>query len=260
MKPWALITGASSGIGKAVALELAGCGYNLFLAAIDDQPLHDVGAECRRAHHVETILRVCDLADAQAVDSLVQQMAAAAVDFEILVNNAGFAVGGKFAETDLVRELSLLNLQLTATVKLTKAVLPGLIARQRGRILNVASVYAFAPVPFQAVYSACKAFLLWFSESLAEELTGTGVTVTALCPGTTRTEFRARAGIPEKNPNAGISPEALARIAVRQTLRGKRLVVPGLANRLFVFVTRRLPVSFVPRLTRRINAVRGVSN
>lgn len=258
-REWALITGASSGIGKAVAFECAGKGYNLFLTSLDEQPLQQVAAECHQQFNVETRVYVTDLSRLESIDSLIATLFAPPIEVGLLVNNAGFGVGGEFLETHLARELNLLNLQLVAMLKLTKAVLPQMVARKKGRILNVASVYSFAPVPFQAVYSACKAFLVWFSESLREELRGTGVTVTALCPGTVRTEFRARAGIAHRNKTAGASPEVVARLAVRQTLKGKHLVVPGFANRLFVFVTRRLPVSVVPRLVRFINSARGIN-
>jgi len=256
---WVLITGASSGIGRAVAFEFAGRGYNLFLTSQDEQPLQQVAADCHRQYNIETQAYVADLSRLESVDGLIRALFALPIEIEFLVNNAGFGVGGEFLKTELAQELNLLNVQLAAMLKLTKAVLPQMRARKKGRILNVASVYSFAPVPFQAVYSACKAFLLTFSESLREELKGTGVTVTTLCPGTTRTEFRARAGIAHRNQAAGASPEAVAKIAVRQTLTGKHLVVPGFANRVFVFCTRRLPVSVVPRLVRFINSARGVN-
>ncbi len=259
MRSWALITGASSGIGRALALELASRGYNLFLTGRDGPSLQQVAAECGQKHHVETAIHVADLADPTAMDGLISALAAGPEDLEFLVNNAGFGVRGEFEKTDLAQELNLLNVHLAATLKLTKALLPKMIERKRGRILNVASVYSFAPVPFQAVYAASKAFLFSFSQSLREELRGSGVSVTALCPGVTRTEFRARAGIEEKNKDAGKSPEAVARIAVEQTLKGKALAVPGLSSRLFVFLARRLPISMVPRVVRLVNRVRGVN-
>ncbi len=259
MQKWALITGASSGIGRALALECAGQGYNVFLTSRDEQALQQVAADCRRQYNVETRVYAADLSRPESVDGLIRVLSAPPIEIEFLANNAGFGVGGEFLKTDLARELDLLNVQLAATLKLTKAVLPQMRARKNGRILNVASVYSFAPVPFQAVYSACKAFLLAFSESLREELKGTGVTVTTLCPGTTRTEFRARAGIAHRNDAAGATPGAVAKIAVRQTLRGKHLVLPGFANRVFVFFARRLPISVVPGVVRFINSARGVN-
>ena len=259
-KSWALITGASSGIGKALALEFAAKGYSLFLIARNEQALGQVAADCSRHSGIETKTYLVDLADASALDGLLRTLSAISLEFEILVNNAGFGLHGGFFETDIDKETQLLNVQLAATLKLTKALLPGMMARKSGRILNVASVYSFSPVPYQSVYSACKAFMLSFSESLGEELKGTGVTVTTLCPGTTKTEFRARAGISHKDGDAGVPAESVAKLAVRGTLRGKHLIVPGFTNRFFVFMARHLPVSLVPRLLRSINKARGVND
>lgn len=259
-KTWALITGASSGIGKALAFEFAAKGYNLFLIARNEQALGQVATDGGRQFGVETKTYSVDLADTLALEGLIHALSATPFEFEILVNNAGFGLHGEFFETDIDKELQLVKVQLAAMLRLTKALLPGMIARKKGRILNVASVYSFAPVPFQSVYSACKAFMLSFSESLGEELKGTGVTVTTLCPGTTKTEFRARAGISHKDEDAGVPAESVARIAVRQTLKGKHLVVPGFTNRFFVFMARHLPVSLVPRLLRSINKSRGVND
>lgn len=258
-KKCVLITGASSGIGRSLAFEFAAHGYNLFLIARDAESLRQVGAECTQKFGIETKTHPADLSDSKAVDGLLQAISASPVEIEILVNNAGFGVVGGFAQTDIGTELQMLDVQLSAMLKLTKSLLAPMVARKSGRILNVASVYSFAPVPFQAVYSACKAFMLSFSESLGEELKGSGVTVTVVCPGTTQTDFRVRAGIEEKDRPRGATAESVARIAVRQTLKGKHLIVPGFANRLFVFCSRRLPVSLVPRLVRYINNKRGVN-
>src|SRR4029079_19309678 len=123
--------------------------------------------------------------------------------YEILVNNAGFGIHGDFESSDIDRNLELVQVQLASMLRLTRSVLPGMIARRSGRILNVASVYSFSPVPFQSVYGACKAFLLSFSSALQNEIYGTGVTVTAFCPGITQTEFRSRAGIKQKHEGSG---------------------------------------------------------
>lgn len=256
---WAVITGASSGIGKALALEFAAKGYNLFLTARNEQALRAVAADCGRQFQVETEIHLADLSDPKAVDDLIGALSSKPVEIEILVNNAGFGVRGDFSQTDLQPELNMLNVQLAAALKLTKALLPGMLARKTGRILNVASVYSFAPVPFQAVYSACKAFLLSFSAALREELKGSGVTVTTLCPGTTQSEFRSRAGIRERDKTVGATAQAVARIAARQTLKGKSLVVPGLSNRLFVHLSRHLPFNVVAHVVRLINNARGVN-
>lgn len=257
---WALITGASSGIGKALAHAFAARDYNLLLVARNDLSLRQVTADCGAQFQVATEAYPADLSDLRAVDALIGRLSAAGRRFEILVNNAGFGVQGEFRSTTLERELELLNLQLATMLKLTKALLPGMVSRGSGRILNVASLYSFAPVPYQSVYAASKAFLMSFSVALAEELRGTGVTVTALCPGVTQTEFRARAGIGERSRGAGATAASVAETAARRTLKGDLLVVPGaVVNRFFVFMSRHLPVAVVPRLMRLINKRRGVN-
>ena len=150
-----------------------------------------------------------------------------------------------------------MNVQLTAALKLTKAVLPAMAGRRSGRILNVASVYSFAPVPYQSIYAACKAFLLSFSSSLQSELKGTGVSVTVFCPGVTQTKFRSRAGIREKRKNSGMTAAAAARIAYVETLRGRHIVVPGFINRAFVLFAKLVPAATMTSLVRFINRRRG---
>ena len=257
MGRWAIITGASSGIGKALAFEFAAGGFNLFLTARNGSALTEVASECRKKHGVETEIVAADLSCADAVDKLLEAISRSSREYEVLVNNAGFGIHGEFATGDIDQNIQLLNVQLTAALRLTKSVLPGMIARRSGRILNVASVYSYSPVPFQSVYAACKAFLLSFSSALQNEIKETGVTVTVFCPGITQTEFRTRAGIGQKSEHSGMTAEATARIAYRETLRGKHIVVPGLTNRLYVFVTHLLPVQMVPNIIRFINRQRG---
>lgn len=256
---WALITGASSGIGKALAFEFAAGGFNVFLTGRDKARLDDVATECSGKHRVETEVVSADLSSREAVDALVAGLNDKPRRFEVLVNNAGFGVHGAFATADIEENIRLLEVQLSAALRLTRAVLPGMLSRGSGKILNVASVYSFSPVPFQSVYAASKAFLLSFSQSLESELKGTGVTVTVFCPGITQTEFRARAGIAEKRRDSGMTATDAAHVAFSATLSGKRIVVPGLVNRLFALVTRLLPPGAVPGLVRFINRRRGQS-
>jgi short-subunit dehydrogenase len=257
MERWAIITGASSGIGKALAFEFAAGGFHLLLTARDEAALGEVAAQCRAKHGVETEIVVADLSCAESLQNLIHHVVSKTRPYEVLVNNAGFGVHGDFATTDIDRNINLLNVQLTATLRLTRAILPAMIGRRAGRILNVASVYSFSPVPFQAVYAACKAFLLSFSTALQNEVQGTGITVTVFCPGITRTQFRSRAGIKQKDKESGMTAEAAAKIAYAETLRGKHIVTPGLVNRLFVLTARILPIQVVPRMIRYINVQRG---
>jgi uncharacterized protein len=254
---WAIITGASSGIGKALALEFAAGGFSLLLMARNGRALAMVADECRGKFNVQTQVVIADLAGPESTDPVLRALHAEPRRYEVLVNNAGFGVHGEFSKTEVGTEIDLLNVQLAAALKLTKAVLPGMIERRSGRILNVGSVYCYAPVPFQSVYSACKAFLLSFSAALRNELRATGVTVTVFCPGITQTEFRMRAGIAEKNKDSGMTAEEAARIAYRETMRGKPVVIPGLVNRIFVVLAKVLPNSSFTNIIRYINRKRG---
>ncbi len=253
---WAVITGASSGIGRALALEFAAGGFNVVLTGRDRNALDGVAAECARLKAATHVV-AADLSEPGGVDPLVGALAAARRRYEVLVNNAGFGIHGDFASSPIDDNLGLVNLQVHAALRLTRTLLPGMIRRGSGRILNVASVYSFAPVPLQSVYAASKAFLLSFSQSLGNELAGTGVTVTCFCPGVTRTAFRSRAGIAEKRPDAGMSAETAARIACTATLRGRPIVVPGVVNRVFVLAARMLPPGLTAPLVRFINRRRG---
>jgi short-subunit dehydrogenase len=257
---WAVVTGASSGIGKALAFELATNHFNIVLIGRNQEALAQVAAECTRKGAVETEIAVTDLSNLELIDALSTRLAADNRPYEVLVNNAGFGIHGDFASTDIETNVDLVNVQLAAALKLTRALLPGMISRHSGRILNVASVYSFAPVPLQSVYAACKAFLLSFSSALQNELKKTGVTVTVFCPGTTQTEFRSRAGIGQKRADSGMPAEEAARIAYAETMRGKHIAVPGLINRIFVYVTQLLPDRFVPSVVRFINRKRGQTN
>jgi len=257
---WAVITGASSGIGKALAFEFAAGGFNVLLAARNEAALNDVATQCRTMYGVETEVIASDLSCAESVDQLIARLSGNPRSYEVLVNNAGFGIHGEFAATDIEQNIQLVNVQLTAALRLTRVVLPGMIARRSGHILNVASVYSYSPVPFQSVYAACKSFLLSFSSALQNEVKETGVTVTVFCPGVTQTEFRSRAGIGEKREDSGMTAEATARIAYRETLRGTHIVIPGFSNRLFAVASRILPAEIMSGLIRFINRQRGQSH
>jgi len=255
---WALITGASSGIGKALSYAFAARDYNLILAARNATALRQVADDCSSRFKVETEVYAADLSDSGAVDGLIQGLRDAGRTVEILVNNAGFGVHGEFHQTPIDREISLVNLQVECTLRLTKALLPEMLSRKSGRILNVASLYSFAPIPYQSVYAASKAFMMSFTLALSEELKGTGVTLTLLCPGITQTEFRSRAGISDMKRAAGVTAEWVAEIAARETLNASWLVVPGFFNKLFIFLARRLPLRLVLWCVLLINRTRGV--
>jgi uncharacterized protein len=259
-RKWVIITGASSGIGRALAFQFAAGGFNLFLTARNEAALTAVAAQCSSKHRIETEVVAADLSRMDSANNVIAALTSTPRPYEVLVNNAGFGIHGDFASSDIDRNLELVQVQVSSMLRLTRTVLPGMIARRSGRILNVASVYSFSPVPFQSVYGACKAFLLSFSSSLKNELQGTGVTVTVYCPGVTQTEFRERAGIGQRRQGAGMTAEEAAQIAYIETLRGKHIVVPGFLNRLYVFAAQHLPPSTVPSIVRFINRQRGQSH
>lgn len=257
-KRWALITGASSGIGRALALRFASAGYNVLGVARDKERLGALGAQCRQRHGVEARALPLDLSLAGAGDQLSEYLSRSGIEVGALVNNAGFGVHGFFPETGLAQELDLVRLSISNVVELTKAVLPGMIARQTGGILNVGSVYCFAPVPHQAVYAATKAFLLSFSQALSYELKGTGVNVTLLAPGITRTEFRRRAGIEQSGRLKGADPAAVAEAGYKAFAAGRFLVVPGGTNRAFALLAGHAPMSWKASLVAAVNRSRGL--
>jgi short-subunit dehydrogenase len=257
-RKWAIITGASSGLGRALAREFAAGNFNVLLTGRNEIALAKVAAECADEFGAQTKVLAADLGRPEAVDALIEAIAAFPMDYEVLVNNAGFGVHGDFARSDIDKELELVQVQLAAALKLTKAVLPAMVARRRGRILNVGSVYSYAPVPFQSVYAACKAFLASFSASLRNELADSGVTVTLFCPGITQTEFRARAGIAEKSKAAGMTAQAAARIGFQAAMQGKSIAISGAENKLFVLAAKLLPSTVFAGIIRFINRRRGL--
>ncbi len=252
-----MITGATSGIGKALAHCFAKDGHDIVLVARDETALTAVAAEIGARHGVGTFRIKGDLSQAETPRAITAELKRQGLHVDYLVNNAGFGVHGPFIDTDLTSELAMVNLQIGALLALTKDLVPGMVARRRGGVLNVASVYTFSPVAFQSVYGACKAFIYSFSEALASETRGSGLKISTLCPGSTATEFRKRAGVLEKRqPSA--TAEWVAAQGYAALMRGSRLSVPGLRNKIFVFFGRHLPAGGITTVLRVINKFRGV--
>jgi hypothetical protein len=249
----ALITGASSGIGRELARLCAAAGYGVTVVARSSAPLEAFAAELARAYDVPAHPIAADLSDPDAPNRLYQ---AAGNNVEILINNAGFGLQGAFAETEWKAEREMIEVNITAVVRLTKLYLPGMIARRSGRILNVASTAAFVPGPYMAVYYATKAFLLSFSEAVATEVRGTGVTVTALCPGPTRTGFFQTAGATETNLFKGPTMDAaeVARVGYEAMMAGKLEAIAGKRNLWTIRAARLFPRGMLANLTRRLNS------
>lgn len=231
---WAVITGASSGFGAIFADLLAKRGLSLLLAGRDEVRLNAVAQRVRQSTPgIDVELVVGDLGTASGVDALAARLEGRAV--EVLVNNAGFGTYGRFSELDAGRERELVAVNVDALVRLTHAVLPGMLARGRGGILNVASTIAFQPGTYQATYGASKAFVLSLSQALWAETRGSGVTVTALCPGPTRTGFVDALGSDVSHTaiyRRLAAPEPVVAAGLRALDRGRAVAVPGWRNRI----------------------------
>jgi short-subunit dehydrogenase len=248
----ALITGASSGIGRALAAEFARHGFDLVLVARSEGRLRAVADDLRQRFGVNSLVLPHDLAQPEAPATIHGEVAAQGIGVDVLVNNAGMQVFGPVQDTDIGAQLRLIQVNLVALAHLTLLFIPDMRSRGGGRILNVASTAAFSPAPFNAAYCASKAFVLYFSEAIACDLEGTGITVTCLCPGPTRTEFAQRAGIENVRifHLGALSAERVARVGYRALMRGRTTVVPGLLNRVLVFATRLTPRRLATRAGR----------
>ncbi|MEA2427603.1 MAG: uncharacterized protein QOF37_1231 [Thermoleophilaceae bacterium] len=246
----ALVTGASSGIGEAFARQLSERGYRLALVARNEDKLRKLAEELGSDAQVLP----CDLADAAARDQLVAEIERRGLDVEVLVNNAGFGVYDDFAESDRQRELEQARVNVEAVVDLTHRFLPAMVGRGRGTVINTASTAAFQPVPGNAGYAAAKAYVLALSEALHEETRKSGVTVTALCPGPVHSGFQEASGAQEFAKTLPKpmwrDPDTVARAALKGAGRGKRLVVPGMPNRISGAMARFSPRPVLLRMLR----------
>lgn len=254
-KKTALITGASSGIGLDFARLFAEGGYDVVLVARTESKLKALADELSLKHGVRALAVAADLADPAAPGRLMERLKAEGVQVDVLVNNAGYAGYGVFAETDARMELDMIQLNIGALTALTKAVLPGMLARKNGRILNVASTAAFQPGPLMAVYYATKAYVLSFSEALANETQGTGVTITCLCPGPTKTGFQERAKMEESKLVKGkeiMDSLRVARAGYEGLHQGRAVVIPGFMNKMLVQSVRFLPRRTVTNIVRKV--------
>jgi short-subunit dehydrogenase len=250
-----LLTGASSGIGREFARLFAADGHDLVLVARRRAALEQLAGELVDRHGINCVVIARDLAHAGEGATIYAEVEARDLEISILVNNAGFGDYGPFAEADLQRQLAMLRVNVEVLTELTHWCLPSMIEAGRGHVLNVASTAAFQPGPLMAVYYASKAYVLHFSEAIAEELQGTGVKVTAFCPGPTKSGFQSEAGMEASRLVRGPMPSAadVARVGYRAMWRGKRVVVPGLLNRMLVQSVRLSPRRLVSRLVRSLN-------
>jgi short-subunit dehydrogenase len=251
----ALVTGASSGIGAAIADSLARRGHGLTLVARREDRLSELAAELHQRHGVRVGVVACDLTADGGPGGLEAQVGELGLDVEILVNNAGFGYAGDFVDANRERQVEMVRLNCETVVDLSGRFIPGMARRGRGAVINVASMAAFQPLPKNATYAATKAFVLSFSEALHHELKGSGVTVSAVCPGPVRTEFMQASGIQrsDRAPDfVWTSAEEVAEEAVKAAEAGKRAIVPGRLNYAGSLLGRHSPRKFVLPLSSRI--------
>jgi len=245
-----LITGASSGIGRDLARVFARHGHHLILTARRQEKLKTLAEEITREFPVTVDILVADLEQPAAAGELVAEIERRGLFVETLVNNAGFNVYGRFAAIDREKVMAMARLNMLAVTELTHRLLPAMIASGNGRVLNIASTGGFTPGPNSAVYCATKAYVLNFSEALAQELKKTGVKVTAVCPGATRSEFAQRGGMEDLRLFRGpvLDSHFVAETAYRAQRRGRSKVVVGLSNKLMIGSLRFIPRSIGTRV------------
>ena len=246
----ALVTGASSGIGTEIARELARRGFGVTLVARRGDRLEELAGELGD-HGVRAEVLPADLSERSVRAELPDRMTALGLTADILVNNAGLSTVGPVARSDPEAELNLIEVDVAAVADLCSRFVPGMVARGRGAILNVASTAAFQPLPGQAAYGAAKAFVLSYTRSLGGELRGTGVTATALCPGPVDTEFDLTAGFAHGEAEAALprfmweSPETVARVGIDAMAKGRPVAIPGTANRVAAMFAHLAPKQLI---------------
>jgi len=254
-KTYTLITGASGGIGRDLAMLAAADGKNLILAARSVDKLEQLAETIQKTNTVDVVTIHVDLSDDAGVNSLISTISKQNLQIDTLINNAGFGDFGDFAKADLSKNMEMIRLNISALTQLSYFVLQGMMKTGKGKILNVASTAAFMPGPGMAVYYASKAYVLSFSEALARELKGSGITVTALFPGPTDTSFAATAGLGKSLMHRILPPATsmhVAKAGYKAMTKGKVIEIPGFTNKLSVLTPR-----FTPRRMVR-NMIYGI--
>ncbi len=251
----ALITGASGGLGERFAWLFARGGFDLVIVARQKDKLQSLAEEIFRGTGRTAHVICADLSTQEGVDAVLEDVHRHRLEISVLVNNAGFGTYGPFQEGDFGKEHDLLQVNVVALTALTKGLLPPMVARGKGRILNVASLAAFMPGPGMAVYYASKAYVLSFSEAVRAELSGTGVTVTCLCPGPTETGFADAADVKKSRlfTSAVMDAETVARIGYDACMKGKGTIVSGWHHQFSAFATRFAPRAFTAWMAGKAN-------
>ncbi len=255
----ALITGTSSGIGYDLCPLFAADKYDLVIVARSESKLQEMANQLSQKYKIKVTSISMGLGQIDSADRLYAELQNRQLTIDILVNNAGFGLLGEFASADYQRLSEMMSLNIVTLTKLTHLLLPDMINRKSGKIMNVASTAGFQPGPLMAVYYASKAYVVSFSLALSNELAGTGITVTTLCPGPTATKFEEVAGVNNTllfNKYNMMSSPKVALVGYRGMMEGKRLVIPGFRNKLIAFAVRFLPRNFLLKFVRSIQEKR----
>jgi len=249
----ALITGASSGIGLDLA-QLMAPDFDLIITARNQNELEKIAREVESAHGNRVHVIPADLTLREAPQQLFSEIERRGLPVDILINNAGFGLYGPFAESDSKTSLAMVEVNIAALTALTRLALPGMIQRKRGRIMNVASTAGFQPGPLMAVYYATKAYVIMFSEAIANELKGSGVSVTCFCPRATATKFAGRANMEESRlfKMGAMKSRDVARAGYKGMMAGKGMVIPGLLNKTIAMSVRFSPRKLVTQISRSL--------
>lgn len=252
-----LVTGASAGIGVELASQMAARGHGVTLVARREDRLRELADELHAKHGVRAEVVACDLQDTEARSDLVAEVGRRGLAIDVLMNNAGFSTVGPVAEVDPDREVGMIRTNVEAVAHLCALVVPGMVERRRGAILNVASTASFQPLPGQAGYAATKSFVRSYSLALGAELSPHGVSVTALCPGPVDTEFADAAGFDDLSEGEGLPAfmwepaSAVARCGIDALEAGKAVAIPGTANRVFAAAARLTPKALLLPIMRK---------
>jgi len=254
MNKTALVTGSTSGIGKAFADKLAHEKYNLILVSRNAEKLKAQSETLSKEHGIQVSFIPLDLSQPGAARKIFDTVGEMGLSVQFLINNAGFNKAGSFLETDVLKEIEMINLHITFTTEMMKLFIPVMVGNNYGRVLNLGSTGSYIPCPYDAVYAATKAYILSVSKGINAELKGTGVSITTLCPGSTKTEFARKAGLENTMlfSRFVLDPAVVADIGYKALVRGKASVIAGAYSKMQVLSSRLLPSSIVNRVTKKM--------
>jgi len=255
-KEYALITGTTSGIGYAFCEKFASKKINLILVSRNEELVLKQKELLTQKHAIDVKYIILDLSEKNCVQKIMEYITGHNIQIDYLVNNAGYNEVGNFLKTDLEKELLMIQLHISFVTELTKSILPQMVSRRKGKIVNLGSTGSYIASPYHAVYTGTKAYTLFFSRALYAELRGTGVTVTCVCPGSTKTGFAKKAGIENTLlfKLFVLKPERVAKKGFRAMKKGKREIIVGFYSKIQVLTSKIMPKRFVDYLAKKMSA------